>query len=83
MPNRSIDEDEEFDRRAEERDERRQAKIDERQDQAPDVACDECHRRQWTFIGVDPNWGADADGRRGIRVTEWQCVCGNTLEYEA
>jgi hypothetical protein len=34
---------------------------------------------RWTCIGVDPAYGADADGRRGIRLTEYECTCGNLI----
>jgi hypothetical protein len=42
--------------------------------------CD-CGCSDWRYVGCDPHYGADADGRRGVRLTEWECPkCGNVVE---
>jgi hypothetical protein len=45
----------------------------------PDEDCEVCGERAWKFLGDDPQYGADADGRRGTRLTEWECQCGQLL----
>ena len=30
----------------------------------------------WALVGKDPTYGADADGRRGVMLYEWECSCG-------
>jgi hypothetical protein len=43
--------------------------------------CNVCGRgrRKWDYLGCDPAYGADADGRGGVRLTEWECECGNLI----
>lgn len=58
-------------------DARRDALYDRMVEAMPD-ACSECGARDWKCIGSDPNYGADADGRRGVMEREWECRnCGN------
>ncbi len=60
-------------------DRREDAKRDayyDRLDRAMPDTC-ECGVRDWQHIGFDPAYGADADGRRGMRIDEWECIkCG-------
>ena len=43
----------------------------------PRGPCQNCGADAWTFTGSDPAYGADADGRRGIPLAEWECrQCG-------
>jgi len=40
-----------------------------------------CGHSDWRCIGRDPSYGADADGRRGTLLLEWECnFCGNVVE---
>ena len=51
--------------------------LDDRMVEAMPDEC-ECGARDWKCIGTDPNYGADADGRRGVMLREWECRnCGN------
>jgi hypothetical protein len=44
------------------------------------MECQRCGEvDRWTVIGVDPAYGADADGRRGTRLEEYECECGNCI----
>ena len=48
-------------------------------DNRPDPC--ECGASDWRYLGCDPAYGADADGRRGVRLTEWECKsCGAVME---
>lgn len=38
-----------------------------------------CGLREWNRIGRDNAYGADADGRRGTPLQEWECPCGNVV----
>ena len=60
-------------------DAKRDAVLDAIDDAKPDecIECGTWDSAAWTCIGTDPNWGADADGRRGVMHREWQCRCGN------
>ena len=41
----------------------------------------ECGCAEWELSGVDPAYGADADGRRGVMLREWECPrCGALKE---
>ena len=42
--------------------------------------CD-CGADRWVVLGTDSAYGADADGRRGTLLVEWECGgCGQTVE---
>jgi hypothetical protein len=61
---------------------RQDGKRDAVQDAIDDAKPDECvecgtkDSAAWTCIGTDPAYGADADGRRGVMLREWECRCG-------
>ena len=63
-----------------EREEARRLNLEEKYgDPRPDEDCKVCGERDWRYSGCDPAYGADADGRRGTRLTEWECKCGSLL----
>jgi hypothetical protein len=40
-----------------------------------------CGSEDWRLSGTDSAYGADADGRRGAMLREWECRgCGNVVE---
>lgn len=65
-----------------EEDRREDAKREAWEDAHPPYSekCGKCGSEfGWTCIGVDPQYGADADGRRGTRLVEYECECGNLI----
>jgi hypothetical protein len=43
--------------------------------------CKQCGSSDWRLLGTDSAYGADADGRRGAMLREWECRgCGNVVE---
>jgi len=60
-------------------DARRDAAYEEMESEMPDPC--ECGCPSWRCIGTDRSYGADADGRRGGLLREWECCgCGSVVE---
>lgn len=54
-------------------DARRDAAAEKKWWMRPRGPCQACGADNWMFLGLDPAYGADADGRRGRPLAEWEC----------
>jgi ssDNA-binding Zn-finger/Zn-ribbon topoisomerase 1 len=61
-------------------DAKRDAAYEREERMKPDGPCPNCGAEDWAFSGSEPAYGADADGRRGIHLAEWECrACGQLI----